>query len=66
MVGKSRRPEVAVTRLARGVPTGSAIEYTNPAVLAEALSLYRSAGWIEVPPFNSEPFADNWLEKTLS
>ncbi len=30
--------EVTVSRLARGVPTGSAIEYTNPAVLAEALS----------------------------
>ena len=36
------------------------------AVLTEALSLYRSAGWIEVPPFNSEPFADHWLEKTLT
>jgi recombination protein RecR len=31
-------PGIAVSRLARGVPTGSAIEYTNPAVLAEALS----------------------------
>jgi recombination protein RecR len=38
MVAKSRRPGVAVSRLARGVPTGSAIEYTNPAVLAEALA----------------------------
>jgi DNA-binding MarR family transcriptional regulator/GNAT superfamily N-acetyltransferase len=35
-------------------------------VLTEALSLYRSAGWIEVPAFNSEPFADYWLEKTLT
>jgi DNA-binding MarR family transcriptional regulator len=35
-------------------------------VLTEALSLYRSAGWIEVPAFNSEPFADHWLEKALS
>ena len=43
----SGRPLV-VSRLARGVPTGSAIEYTNPAVLAEALSerreLPRSGG----------------------
>ena len=40
MVEKRRGPgvELAVSRLARGVPTGSAIEYTNPAVLAEALS----------------------------
>jgi DNA-binding MarR family transcriptional regulator/GNAT superfamily N-acetyltransferase len=36
------------------------------AVLAEALALYRSAGWVEVPPFNDEPFADHWLEKTLA
>jgi DNA-binding MarR family transcriptional regulator/GNAT superfamily N-acetyltransferase len=36
------------------------------AVLTEALSLYRSAGWIEVPPFNDEPFADHWLQKILT
>jgi GNAT superfamily N-acetyltransferase len=36
------------------------------AVLAEALSLYRSAGWVEVPAFNDEPFADHWLEKVLT
>ena len=36
------------------------------AVLAEALSLYRSTGWVEVPPFNDEPFADHWLEKDLA
>ncbi len=31
------------------------------AVLTEALALYRSAGWTEVPAFNDEPFADHWL-----
>jgi DNA-binding MarR family transcriptional regulator/GNAT superfamily N-acetyltransferase len=36
------------------------------AVLNEALSLYRSTGWIEVPAFNDEPFADHWLEKRLT
>jgi DNA-binding MarR family transcriptional regulator/GNAT superfamily N-acetyltransferase len=36
------------------------------AVLGEALSLYRSAGWVEVPAFNDEPFADHWFEKALS
>ena len=36
------------------------------AVLSEALALYRSTGWMEVPPFNDEPFADHWLEKALS
>ena|SRR5438270_687020 len=36
------------------------------AVLIEALSLYRSTGWVEVPAFNEEPFADHWLEKSLT
>ena len=36
------------------------------AVLTEALGLYRSAGWAEVPAFNSEPFADHWFEKRLT
>jgi ribosomal protein S18 acetylase RimI-like enzyme len=35
------------------------------AVCTEALALYRSAGWVEVPPFNDEPFADHWFEKQL-
>jgi DNA-binding MarR family transcriptional regulator/GNAT superfamily N-acetyltransferase len=36
------------------------------AVLGEALSLYFASGWVEVPRFNDEPFADHWLEKTLA
>ena len=31
--------------------------------LAEAQALYRSCGYIEVPPFNDEPYADHWFEK---
>jgi DNA-binding MarR family transcriptional regulator/GNAT superfamily N-acetyltransferase len=34
-------------------------------VLAEAIELYLSAGYVEVPPFNDEPFADRWFSKTL-
>lgn len=37
---------------------------TNKA-LFEAVHLYRSAGYLEVPAFNAEPFADHWFEKTL-
>jgi DNA-binding MarR family transcriptional regulator len=37
---------------------------TNRA-LVEAISLYRSAGYREVPAFNDEPFADHWFEKRL-
>lgn len=33
--------------------------------LGEALALYRSSGYREVAPFNTEPFADHWFEKRL-
>jgi GNAT superfamily N-acetyltransferase/DNA-binding MarR family transcriptional regulator len=33
--------------------------------LAEAISLYQSAGYVEVPPFNDEPYAHHWFEKQL-
>jgi DNA-binding MarR family transcriptional regulator/GNAT superfamily N-acetyltransferase len=36
------------------------------AVLVEAIALYRSTGWVEVPAFNDEPFADHWFEKALT
>src|SRR4051794_1376818 len=34
-------------------------------VLPEAVALYRSAGYVEVPAFNDEPFADRWFSKPL-
>jgi hypothetical protein len=34
-------------------------------VLTEAIALYRDVGYVEVPAFNDEPFADLWLEKRL-
>jgi GNAT superfamily N-acetyltransferase len=36
------------------------------AALVEALTLYRSTGWVEVPAFNDEPFADHWFKKALT
>lgn len=33
--------------------------------LREAITLYRSAGYVEVPAFNDEPFAHHWFEKSL-
>jgi DNA-binding MarR family transcriptional regulator len=38
---------------------------TNKA-LVEAISLYRSAGYVEVAPFNDEPYANHWFEKELT
>jgi len=34
-------------------------------LLSEAIALYLSAGYVEVPAFNDEPFADHWFEKRL-
>jgi len=34
--------------------------------LAEAISLYRSAGFVEVAAFNAEPYAHHWFEKRLA
>jgi DNA-binding MarR family transcriptional regulator/GNAT superfamily N-acetyltransferase len=45
---------------------GRVAHIETSAVLTEALALYRSAGWVEVPSFNDEPFADHWFEKLLT
>ncbi len=34
-------------------------------LLVEAVALYRSAGYREVPAFNDEPFARHWFAKQL-
>jgi DNA-binding MarR family transcriptional regulator/N-acetylglutamate synthase-like GNAT family acetyltransferase len=38
---------------------------TNRA-LKEAIELYRKAGFVEVAPFNDEPYAHHWFEKVLT
>ncbi|HJZ70747.1 MAG TPA: GNAT family N-acetyltransferase [Vicinamibacterales bacterium] len=37
---------------------------TNRA-LREAIALYRRSGYVEVEPFNAEPYAHHWFEKRL-
>jgi DNA-binding MarR family transcriptional regulator/GNAT superfamily N-acetyltransferase len=37
---------------------------TNEALI-EAINLYRTSGYKEVPAFNGEPYADHWFEKPL-
>jgi DNA-binding MarR family transcriptional regulator/GNAT superfamily N-acetyltransferase len=34
--------------------------------LTEAISLYRSTGYVEVAPFNDEPYAHHWFKKDLA
>lgn len=41
------------------------IRLETNASLTEAIALYRSAGYTEVPAFNDEPYADHWFEKHL-
>jgi ribosomal protein S18 acetylase RimI-like enzyme len=43
----------------------TAVELETNRALAEAISLYRSAGYVEVPAFNDEPYAHHWFEKHL-
>jgi DNA-binding MarR family transcriptional regulator/GNAT superfamily N-acetyltransferase len=33
--------------------------------LTEAIAMYRSHGYAEIPRYNAEPFAHHWFEKTL-
>ena len=54
----------ALQRLAR--ETGAlTIRLDTNRVLHEAIRLYRSAGYREVPRFSDEPYAHHWFEKPL-
>jgi DNA-binding MarR family transcriptional regulator/GNAT superfamily N-acetyltransferase len=43
----------------------SAVELETNRALPEAIRLYTSAGYVEVEPFNDEPYAHHWFRKTL-
>jgi DNA-binding MarR family transcriptional regulator/RimJ/RimL family protein N-acetyltransferase len=42
-----------------------AVRLETNRTLKEAIQLYRSAGYREVPAFNEEPYAHHWFEKRL-
>jgi DNA-binding MarR family transcriptional regulator/GNAT superfamily N-acetyltransferase len=63
-LGLGRRLLATLEQLARDSGARVARLETNNA-LAEAIGLYRSAGYEEVPAFNSEPFAHRWFSKPL-
>ena len=63
-LGLGRRLLAALEEIAvRGGASAARLE-TNR-TLVEAIALYRSAGYVEVAPFNDEPFAHHWFEKQL-
>jgi DNA-binding MarR family transcriptional regulator len=64
-VGLGRRLLEHLERLAREHGSREVHMETSD-VLPEAIALYRSAGYVEVPPFNDEPYADRWFSKELS
>ena len=64
-LGIGRRLLVELERHAADQGAGAVRLDTNRA-LVEAISLYRSAGYLEVGPFNDEPYAHHWFEKQLS
>ena len=38
--------------------------YTNRS-LPEAIAMYRSRGYVEIPRYNDDPYANHWFEKRL-
>ena len=63
-MGLGRSLLSAVEDFSRGhnVPT---LRLETNRALTEAIALYRSAGYREVPAFNDERFAHHWFEKPL-
>lgn len=64
-LGLGRRLLAELEALARDGGARVAHIETNH-TLTEAIALYESSGYVEVPAFNDEPFADHWFEKVLS
>jgi DNA-binding MarR family transcriptional regulator/GNAT superfamily N-acetyltransferase len=63
-LGLGRRLLAALEEEARALGLGTLRLETNRS-LTEAIALYRSAGYVEVPPFNADPYANHWFEKRL-
>ncbi|HEX7091328.1 MAG TPA: helix-turn-helix domain-containing GNAT family N-acetyltransferase [Longimicrobiales bacterium] len=63
-LGLGRRILEALESEARALGLGTLRLETNRA-LVEARRLYERAGYVEVAPFNDDPYADHWFEKRL-
>jgi DNA-binding MarR family transcriptional regulator/ribosomal protein S18 acetylase RimI-like enzyme len=44
---------------------GDLVRLETNRALAEAIAMYRSAGYVEIAPFNDERYAHHWFEKRL-
>ncbi|GAA2036116.1 helix-turn-helix domain-containing GNAT family N-acetyltransferase [Agromyces tropicus] len=56
-----REVEAVASRLGVGV-----VRLDTNRSLTEAIAMYRSHGYDEIPDFNGEPYADFWFEKRLA
>ena len=63
-LGMGRRMLEALEAQARELGLTTLRLETNH-TLQEAIGLYRSAGFREVAPFNADPYAHHWFEKSL-
>ncbi|MER7251005.1 helix-turn-helix domain-containing GNAT family N-acetyltransferase [Kribbella sp. NPDC000426] len=61
-LGRRLLAELERTAAAHGA---TAVRLETNHNLKEAIALYRSAGFKEVPAFNAEPYAHHWFEKPL-
>lgn len=64
-LGLGRRLLTAVEDQARSRGATAVRLDTNPS-LTEAIQLYRTSGYREIPAFNDEPYAGFWFEKQLT
>ena len=62
-LGRRLLTELEAHAAARGVRT---LRLETNRALGEAIALYRTAGYREVPAFNDESYAHHWFEKALS
>jgi DNA-binding MarR family transcriptional regulator len=61
-VGRRLLAELERAAIARKLRT---VRLDTNGSLAEALHLYRASGYRETPPYNHNPYAQHWFEKTL-
>jgi DNA-binding MarR family transcriptional regulator/GNAT superfamily N-acetyltransferase len=59
-LGRRLLAELEARAVARHAP---AVQLETNRTLSEAITMYRSAGYQEVAPFNDEPYAHHWFEK---
>lgn len=63
--GVGRRMLAALEAASRALGMRTLRLETNRA-LTGAIALYRSSGYVEIEPFNDEPYAHHWFEKPLA